>query len=223
MSIRISTGIPGLDQLVGGGFEVSSIILLSGGPGTGKTTFCLQFLYHGATKGENGLYISFEETEDDLIRDARNFGWDLEDLIKKKKLVIKHYSPFEYDKFKEELTSLLKLHNVKRLVIDSISGLGFYLENKYEFRKRIWELSREVKNAGCTAIFTSEIPAEKGYSRFGVEEFIADGLIVLHFGGLGGEFDRTLQVVKMRRTNHKKGLFPFKITQKGVRVYPRSG
>ena len=108
MGIRISSGIKGMDKLIEGGFELGSVILLAGGPGTGKTTFCLQFLMEGAKKGENGLFVSFEETEDDLIRDAKNYNWDLAPVVKSKKVIVLHFSPFEYDKFKEDLGFIIK-------------------------------------------------------------------------------------------------------------------
>jgi circadian clock protein KaiC len=221
MGIRIKSGIPGLDSIIGGGFELGSVILASGGPGTGKTTFCLQFIMQGAKDGENCLYASFEETVDDLIRDALSYGWDLESYIKSGKITIVHFSPFEYDKFKEDFSVMLKRKKIKRVAIDSISGIGFYLKDIYELRKNIFELSKIIKDHGCTGIMTSEIVAEQGYSRFQVEEFLSDGLIALHFGGLGGDFDRSLQVIKMRRTNHKKGLFAYRITNKGISVSTR--
>ncbi len=218
MGLRIKSGIPGLDKIANGGLELGSVILLSGGPGTGKTTFSLQFLIQGALDGENGLYVSFEETAEDLIRDASAYGWDLEKHIKSGKIKLLHFSPFEYDKFKQEFSLLLKRNKIKRIVIDSISGIGFYLKDIYELRKNIYELGKTVKNNGCTAIMTSEIIAEKGYSRFQVEEFLSDSVIVLHYGGLGGDFDRSLQVVKMRRTKHKQGLFAYKISNKGISI-----
>jgi len=95
------------------------------------------------------------------------------------------------------------------------------LKDIYELRKNIWELGKIIKNNGCTGLMTSEIIAEKGYSRFQVEEFLSDGVITLHYGGLGGEFDRSLQIIKMRRTNHKKGLFAYRITGKGISVHSR--
>jgi len=218
MGIRVSSGIKGLDKLIEGGFEVGSVALVSGGPGTGKTTFCLQFLIDGVKKGENGLYISFEETAEDLARDAKNFGWDIIPLIKSKKLIILHFSPFEYDKFKEDFGSIIKKYDIKRIAIDSITGVGYYLKDIYDVRKNVWELNKVIKEKGCTAIMTSEVISEESNSRFGVEEFIADALIVLHYGGLGGDFDRSLQVIKIRRTNQKKGIFPYKITKTGISI-----
>jgi circadian clock protein KaiC len=230
MAVRVSSGVPGLDKLIRGGFERGSLAVLSGGPGTGKTVFCIQFLLQGAKTGENGLFITFEELKEDIIRDAQSFGWDLAPLEKAKKLFVQYYSPFEFEKFLSELEDMITKKDVKRLVIDSTSVFGLYLKDPYEIRKRIWEVANLVKRWGVTAVVTSEVigateleTAEHSpnVSRFGVEEFVADALFILHYAGLGGDYDRTFQIVKMRRTAHMRGLFPMKITPKGITISPK--
>lgn len=223
--MRIKSGIWGFDKLIQGGFEEGSLILVSGGPGTGKTIMGLQFLWYGAINDEKGLYISFEETVEDLRRDAIVFGWDFDKLEKQGKCMIKHYSPFEFERFLEEIESLISEDNIKRLVIDSTSIFGLYFKDIYSVRKKIYEISRIVKKHDCICILTTELPrgvpveSVSGiYSRFSVEEFVVDALILLHYTGLGSKYDRTIQILKMRRTNHKKGLFPMRITEKGIEV-----
>jgi circadian clock protein KaiC len=155
MAVRVPSGIPGLDKLIRGGFERGSLTVLSGGTGTGKTIFCIQFLLAGAKAGENGLFITFEELKEDIIRDAESFGWDLVSWEKSKKLFIHYYSPFEFEKFLSELEDLITKKDIKRLVIDSTSVFGLYLKDPYEIRKRIWEVSNLVKRWGVTAVVTS--------------------------------------------------------------------
>lgn len=229
MAVRITSGVPGFDKLIGGGFERGAAMLLSGGPGTGKTTFCLHFLVEGFKKKENSLFITFEESKEDIVRDAKGFGWDLESMGKR--VIIKYYSPFEFERFLNELEDLITKNDIKRVVIDSTSVFGLYLKDPYEVRKKIWELSNLIKRWGCTALITSEIEgltdiqsADKSrpVSRFGVEEFVSDGVIVMHHSALGGEWDRAIQVIKMRRTNHKKGIYSMKMGSTGIKINPKS-
>jgi circadian clock protein KaiC len=223
---RISSGVKGLDKLVQGGFEQGSLVLVSGGTGTGKTIFGLQFLYDGAKLGEPGIYITFEENPDDLKRDARVLGMDLESFEKKGRVVIKNYPPFAFDQFINDLEKIIVQYKIKRMVVDSISAFGIYSKNEYEIRKRIYSISKLIKASKVTAIAISEVIGEATtgvvgaatFSRFGVEEFVADALVMLHYAGLGGSYDRTLQVVKMRRTDHARGLFPIKIAKNGIEV-----
>jgi circadian clock protein KaiC len=231
MTVRVTSGIPGLDKLIGGGFERGSLVLVSGGPGTGKTTFCLQFVHEGMLKKQNSLYITFEELNEDIIRDAKGFGWDFTNAIKSKRVFIQYYSPFEFEKFLNELEDLITKNDIKRVVIDSTSVFGLYLKDPYEVRKKIWEVSNLVKRWGCTALVTSEIEGitdiqsadkERPISRFGVEEFVSDAVIVLHYAALGGDWDRAIQVIKMRRTDHKKGVYSMKMDKAGIRVNPKA-
>ena len=129
------------------------------------------------------------------------------------------------------MEDLITKNDIKRVVIDSTSVFGLYLKDPYEVRKKIWEVSNLIKRWGCTAIITSEIEgltdiqsADKSrpVSRFGVEEFVSDGVVVLHHSALGGDWDRAIHVIKMRRTNHKKGIYSMKMGPDGIKVNPRS-
>lgn len=222
---RIKSGIKGLDKLITGGYEKGSLVLVSGGTGSGKTTYGLQFLKEGADNDEVGLYISFEEDESDLLKDAKSHGWDFDELMKKNKMIIKKYPPFAFDQFINDLDKIVERHKIKRMIIDSISAFGIYTKNPYELRKRIYDVSKIIKELGVTTIALSEIEGGgtssgevTSFSRFGVEEFVADALIILHYAGLGGEYDRSIQIIKMRRTDHKRGIFPMRIVKKGIEV-----
>jgi len=211
---RTPSFIPGLDKLIGGGFVKRSVNLISGGAGTGKSVFCMQFLHAGAINGgENGLYVSFEENLDDLKEDASHFGFDFDQLEEQKRVKFIFLSPYALQNFKEELSTEVSIIDAKRVVIDSTSTFGMGLDSSYEVRKELYALAKELKKLKCTTLLTSEVAGEApidsssggGLSRFGVEEFVADSVITLHYGGLGGSNDRALRVVKMRRTNHTKG------------------
>jgi KaiC/GvpD/RAD55 family RecA-like ATPase len=224
---RITSGVKGLDRLIQGGFQEGSLILVSGGTGTGKTIFGLQFLYEGAQKGEPGVYVTFEEDAEDLKQDAACMGLDIEKFEKEKKFIIKSYPPFAFDQFINDIEKIIAEYKVKRMVIDSVSAFGIYSKNEYELRKRIYNIAKVIKVTKTTGVAISEVVGEATtglgssatlFSRFGVEEFVADALIMLHYAGLGGNYDRTLQIVKMRRTNHERGLFPISISNKGMEI-----
>jgi len=223
---RVKTYIPGLDKIIQGGLVKNSLNLVSGGAGTGKTVFCLQYLYNGVVvEDQHALFVSFEENIDDLREDAKGFGWDFKKLEDMKKFRFTYLSPYNLRNFKEELSTEINLLDAKRVVIDSTSTFGLGLDSAFEVRKELYLLSKELKKLNCTTIITSEISGEMrldtshgSMSKFGVEEFVADSVITLHYAGLGGSSDRAMRVVKMRRTNHFRGPIPTQITSKGMQV-----
>lgn len=216
MPLRVPTGLPKLDSLLEGGFLKNSMILVTGGTGTGKTILCLQFLWEGLQKGEPCVFLSLEEDPEDIKADARQFGWDLEKYEEKGLFRIMFHDPFETD-VSSVLVNQIEYIKAKRLVVDSMSMLGLYMKDQATVRKQLGKLMKSVKNAECTTLVTSEIVEEsKALSRFGVEEFVVDGVIVLNYLGIGQEANRSLQIRKMRRTDHGKDIYPFKMTNKGI-------
>lgn len=220
---RIPTGIPGLDGLMEGGFVKGSTVLVSGGTGTGKTIFSLQYLWEGVNKHkESALHITFEETQDEIIQDTRRFGWDLQSAIDTKKLIIHYLEPYTFAEFADVITELVKRIDAKRLTLDSTSIFGMYLSDEHEVRSKLYELTRLVKKLGCTTILTADILEESaGLSRFGVEEFVTDGVLTLHYMGIGQEFHRGIAIRKMRSTCHSEDVHPLKITNKGMVISKR--
>lgn len=225
---RIKTYIPGFDKHIEGGFVMNSVNLLSGGPGTGKTVFSLQYLYDGVKKGDNGLFVSFEEEFDNLMGDAAVFGWDFEKLQKEGKCIFLSCKPLEEPNLQTKMQDLIRKYNVKRVVIDSISIFSMmFKDDAYRVRKEFYKLARFLKDQGCTILLTAEISGEAplditsgggSLSRDGIIEFIADSVITLHNSGIGGEGDRAIRVLKMRRTAHTKGPVPMGINEKGMQV-----
>lgn len=216
---RIKTGIPGLDDLVEGGLIPGSAVLVSGHTGAGKTLFSMQFLWAGLQKGEPGIYISFEQTPEELKDDAIIFGWNFDAYERKGMCKILYYNPFEVADVNKIVIDEINKVRAKRLVIDSTSILAMYLNDEFKVREKLYKLIEKLKQTGCTILMTSEILEEsKGFSRYGVEEFVADAVIVLNYIGVGGEFARGLAIRKMRRTNHYKDIVPFEITKDGVVV-----
>src|SRR3989344_122037 len=235
---RIPTGITGLDKLVEGGFPEGRSILLSGACGTGKTIFSMQYIYNGAKKySEPGIYVTLDERPELIREDVIRFGWDLRKLEQENMLQIIDGSiaklgipseeevsmpatGFDLDKLLLEIMRVTKRIGAKRLVIDSIPALGLSLENNSEVRKSVLKLSYLLMRTGVTSIITSEIQeGANKFGKFGVEEYVVDGVIVLHYMGVGTQSNRTLHIRKMRATHHSESLHPIEITDKGIVVH----
>ena len=219
---RVKTGIQGLDETIYGGFIRNSLILLTGTCGTGKTIMGSQFLYNGAAKyKENGLFVSFEENPKNIKANLSMFEWDIDKFEKKGMLNFLRYDPFHIEDVFELIESNVRTIGAKRIVIDSISALGLYVKDPTELRTMIYNLGNTLRKIGCTALMTSEIlPNSDQLSRFGVEEFIADGVIVLYYSRVESIFSRAITIWKMRGTNHSKKIHPYEITKNGIVVYP---
>ncbi len=214
---RVPSGIPGLDRLVQGGLVENSVTLVTGETGTGKTIFACQFILHGIEQGEPGLYISLEESPEDIKNDMKNFGWDLEKYEKKKLLRIVYHDPVQINNLDSVIIGEVNSIRAKRVVIDSTSLLALNIENPAQIRRRIFSVLNTIKRSSCTAIVISEIPeGSKALSRFGVEEFAVDGVVILHYLGIGEVSARSLTIRKMRRTRHGNDVYPMEITDKGV-------
>jgi len=170
----------------------------------------------GLDEGENVLYITMEEMPEEIKVDALQFGFDYAKYEEEGSCRIVYYDPFELGELIERMTDLVTVNKVRRLVIDSISMLGLYLQEEYKIRKELYKLVNSLKQTGCTTLLLSEIPEDtKQLSRYGVEEFVADGVVVLYYMGIGEGVFRNIQIRKMRRTAHKNGTFPVSISSKG--------
>jgi KaiC/GvpD/RAD55 family RecA-like ATPase len=215
---RVPTGIPGFDGLVEGGFVQNSSVLISGGTGTGKTIFCLQYLINGIEKyGEPGVFLSFEEDIEGLHRDALRFGWDLKKYVKSGKLGIAYEEPYNLDKFGEVLEREIERVGAKRLVIDSTTVFGLCLDSAHEVRMKLFDLTRLLRKLNVTTLMTAEILEEsKGLSRFGVEEFVVDGVVLFNVTSMGSEMSRTSQIRKMRSTKMDGGIYSMEIKKNGL-------
>ncbi len=235
---RVKTGIAGLDPLVEGGFPEGRSILVSGATGTGKTIFCTQFAYNGAKEyGEPAVYVTLDERPDLIREDVSRFGWNLEELERKRLLTMidgsiakvglpsdEEFSMpaqgFDIDKLLLEIMRAIKNTRAKRVVIDSIPGLGFNFETENDVRKAVLKLSYILQRAGITSMLTSEV--EEGsnkFGKYGVEEYVVDGVIVMHYLGVGTKSNRTLHIRKMRATKHSEELHPIEISKTGIKIH----
>lgn len=220
---RVKTGIPGVDDLLQGGLPAGSIVLLSGSCGTGKSTFAMQYLYNGAKiYNEPGVYVTLEEDPHKLIENMSLFGWDIQGMIEKKKLLVIKPEVYKFDSIKRIIADAIDKINAKRLVVDSYSVMLTYFNDPYEIRNGLVQLDREIKKMNCTTLVISDIKDKSDtYSTTGVEEFIVDGVIVLYMlksKNLSSPSKRALFVRKMRATQHPLYLLPFDISSNGVKV-----
>ena len=210
---RIPTGIQGLDQLIGGGFLSGKVYLISGEAGTGKTIFGLQYIFNGLIRGESGIYVSGDEKPNHLIVDAQSLGWDFDKYVKEQKLGLLDVSPYfanmrlgkEKVDVRTVVTDLIK-HvrriGAKRIVIDPIAPLVFGDECSACVQEYVRSLIFAIEdNLQCTTVITSGIlSGTPALSRYGVEEFVAEGVIVLGTDKRNGQRVRTLFIRKMRST-----------------------
>ncbi len=219
---RVKTGIPGLDEIMNGGVPKGQLVLLSGTCGTGKTTMCGQYVYQGLTKfNENGIFLSFEDMPKNVKNNLKQFGWDFEPFEKQNKFDFIRYDPYHIEDVFDLLESNVREIDAKRIVIDSVSALGLHVRDKAELRRMIFNLSAVLRKLGCTVIMVSEIvPGTTGISRYGVEEFVTDSVVVLYYERNEFAFTRAVQVWKMSGSDHSKKLHPYKITKKGIVIQP---
>ena len=220
---RATTGIPGLDKLMEGGFVIGSTNLIAGTAGACKTTFGMQFLWEGLQKGENAVYVTLEQTPDDILKDMSRYGWDFSKFITAKKFKIDSMIASDISQLSTKIFSSLKLMGAKRFVLDSLSlaamGWKERPEEAFKTRLKIFDMLNTLKGTGVTSLLISEIPrGEKDtISKFGFEEFIVDSVIFLQSFAVAGTM-RNLQILKMRRTDHGKKIYPFDVTTKGLVV-----
>ncbi|HEY9780653.1 MAG TPA: circadian clock protein KaiC [Leptolyngbyaceae cyanobacterium] len=229
---KIRTMIEGFDDISHGGLPLGRATLVSGTSGTGKTLFSIQFLYNGILLfDEPGVFVTFEESPFDIIKNAHSFGWDLQKLIDAGKLFILDASPdpegqevignFDLSALIERLQYAINKYKAKRVSIDSITAVFQQYEATSVVRREIFRLVARLKQIGVTTIITTERVQEYGpIASFGVEEFVADNVAVVRNVLEGERRRRTMEILKLRGTTHMKGEYPFTITNNGINIFP---
>ena len=215
---RIKTGIPGFDSIVGGGIPKQNLVVISGDPGSGKTIICMEFIYQGAkTFNEPGVFISLEESKEDILKLAALFGWDFEGMIKNKLIEIVTIDLYDFEQLKDVIEDTITRIGAKRIVIDPGVIFRLYFTKELEARKKILELGKMLKESGCTAIITNEASG-KGTDLFGLEEYVADGVLLLFHKKVMERFIRSIAVVKMRGTKITEKTHPVIINKNGLEI-----
>ena len=221
---RVPTGIQSLDKIIEGGLARGDTIIVAGQPGTGKTTLGLQFLTYGALRcGENGVYASVIEGGEKLKRNAKRFGWDLDQLEKEGKLnLVSLQSTMKAGVSTALETVLEALHSIhaKRLVFDSLSALMTAFESQAEARSFLHIMLKFLEAAGCTTLMISEVPWGTAHLSTNFEEFLGDGLIVLDASFDNSRVRRRIYIPKMRGTEHRLEGYDYYITREGFALAP---
>ena len=227
---KAPTGITGFDEITGGGLPRGRPTLVSGGAGCGKTLFSMEFLMRGATKfAEPGVFMSFEENEQELVQNVASLGFDLPDLIKRRLLMldfvrterteIEETGEYDLEGLFLRLGHAIDHIKAKRVVLDTIEALFAALPNELVLRSELRRLFRWLKSRGVTAIVTAE-RGEGVFTRHGLEEYVSDCVILLDHRVIEQVSTRRLRVVKYRGSMHGTNEYPFLIDESGFSVLP---
>lgn len=238
---RTLTGIPGLDEILGGGIPAGRVVLLVGGPGAGKTILAAQFLVNGIEKyGENSAFVSLDESKQHFYSEMEKFGWDIAKLEQERKFVFVDASPirtipgevkigkmtigkkdFSLLSLIEGIKAGVKAIDAKRVVIDPIASLIFQFPDVVPRRNAVLDLVEALVETGGTCMLTTELRAPGLERTVQLEEYLAHGVIVLQTVQVGRSIVRSLQVEKMRETAIDMQPRPYRITPSGIEVFPK--
>src|SRR5689334_3744075 len=227
----VSTGIPGLDDVLSGGLDPDRLYLVEGEPGTGKTTLALQFLLDGASRGESGLYVTLSESERELRLVARRHGWSLNEisifelvppeatLDPERELTLFHPAELELSETSKLIFDRVSEIKPLRVVFDSLSEMRLLAQNSLRYRRQILALKHFFAGRRCTVLVLDDFSSQEGDFHL---HSIAHGVITLQQLALDyGAERRRLRVKKMRGINFRGGYHDFVIETGGVRVFPR--
>lgn len=215
---RLSTGIPGLDELINGGVPGGNVMLVSGPPGTGKSTFGSQFLIDGAEKGKSGIYVSLGDDRERIIRNLREFGWDIDTYLDEGSLEIMSPELYKYDTLVRDIKKKARDMDADLFVLDSVTVLKSYFDDEFTIRRKIMDLKKLFEDLGMTTIMTAEHDHTGNRFAVGVEEYVVDGVIELYYEKEDEQFQRYIAVKKLRGTEHSKRIYPINIGKQGITV-----
>ena len=240
----ISTGIKGLDELLGGGLPKGKCILVVGSPGAGKTILQMQFLISGAKTDERGLYVAMDETPEQVKANLSSFGWGIEELEKTGKLLfldatmlrqagIRRSNVLTSSKFEdseqrmsvrflvETINKIVNDEDIQRIAVDPVTSIMLRYDEQFKKRRALLAFFDSLINSGCTSLVSTELRTGMLTRSFQLEEFLSQGVILMHTMVHAGTVVRAIQVEKMRGIAHDAQLRPYQITSKGIEVYPK--
>jgi circadian clock protein KaiC len=236
---KVKTGIPGLDSIISGGMKMGRTVTVSGPPGSGKSTFGLQYLYSGAKDfDESGVYLTMSQNIDDIKNDCKSFGWDFDDLITKEKILMVDARPFKiedeligkdeslyrgeqlpFEHLTKLILSSIKRIEAKRVVIDSLTILAMQYNDQFYMRQGLQGMVQALENFGVTSLILSEY-SEK--DKIPLEWFVTSGIIQLRHTRKEDTMERTIQVTKMRGIKHSEQIHLIELDSDGLHLlHPR--
>jgi KaiC/GvpD/RAD55 family RecA-like ATPase len=233
------TNIQGFDKLFkDGGIPKGNSVLVAGGPGTGKSILCRQICFNLVSKGKNCMYVSFEESQERIIKSMEDFGWDVRKYVDNGKLLIQKINPLDILRMKfgsiggsgsaTELSYKIKPLVIPKeftpdlIAVDSLSAIiAASITKDKNYRVYLQQLFSFFEDTGATSLLITETdPIPIRYSETGIEEFLADGIIVLYNVQKKDTRENAIEILKMRYGQHQKKIVLMKITNKGINVFP---
>jgi circadian clock protein KaiC len=236
---KVKTGIPGLDSIISGGMKMGRTITVSGPPGSGKTTFGLQYLHSGAKDfDESGVYLTMSQNIGDIKNDCKSYGWDFDDLITKEKILMVDARPFKiqdeligkdeslyrgeqlpFEHLTKLILSSIKRIEAKRVVVDSLTILAMQYHDQFYMRQGLQGMVQALENFGVTSLILSEY-SEK--DKIPLEWFVTSGIIQLRHTRKEDTMERTIQVTKMRGIKHSEQIHLIELDSDGLHLlHPR--
>ena len=237
----VPVGVPGVDEILAGkGIPKGHTILISGGPGSGKTTFATQFLYTGASEyNESGVYVTLDEDPIEIKNNMSKFGWNLKKLEEENKILFINISPvrvmpqetgliqlgmkeFRLVKLLDAIRKGIEEVDAKRVIVDPLTMFTLQFPDEVERIYAMRDLMRELKMLGCTNMLISELRGTGMEREHQFEEYLAQGVILLRTFLKESRLIRAFQVEKMRGLAIDNQPRPYQITNEGIEVFPRA-
>ena len=221
---RVRTGVPGFDELIEGGFIAGKAYLVTGPPGSGKTTFAMQFLVEGAKNGEKVAYISLVHNPEEVIKDFERFEPEVKDYVTQGNLILYDLGkelwgstakPPQWSSVMFRIKDLAREAKISRLAIDPLTAIDFPTTDPAEKRAELATFLRTIESLGITSVLVAELTELDRYTE---EHYLVDGVIMLHYYLDGVKMVRAIQVLKMRRTNHETRMYRIEFGSRGLSV-----